>query len=185
MDELIDILDAQGQPTAKTAMKSEAHLHGWFHASVHVWCYTPTGYILLQQRAASKASFPLLWDVSVAGHIAAKEPILTAALREMEEEIGHSTTADSLEKIGVFKSMQQHSSSFIDHEFHHSFLCQLPQPIKSLQKQESEVAALQWLSIKELKTLLTANNPRLPLVPHAPAYYQAVFNAIEERLTAF
>jgi hypothetical protein len=35
MDELIDILTPEGQPTGKTALKSEAHKHGWFHATLY------------------------------------------------------------------------------------------------------------------------------------------------------
>ena len=73
MDELIDLLDENGKPTGKTALKSKAHQMGLFHATVHVWCYSRTGNVLLQQRAANKQANPLKWDVSVAGHIGAGE----------------------------------------------------------------------------------------------------------------
>ncbi|VXC33745.1 Hydrolase (fragment) [Maribacter litoralis] len=43
MDELIDILDANGNLTNRTAMKSEAHKNGWYHQTVHVWFYTLDG----------------------------------------------------------------------------------------------------------------------------------------------
>ena len=75
MDELIDILDANGNLTNRTAMKSKAHKNGWYHQTVHVWFYTLDGKILLQQRSKNKDVFPLLWDVSVAGHIGAGENI--------------------------------------------------------------------------------------------------------------
>ena len=44
--------------------------------------------ILLQQRSHKKTIHPLLWDVSVAGHIDAGETFIEAALRETKEEIG-------------------------------------------------------------------------------------------------
>ena len=81
MDELIDILDSNGDFTGKTAMKSEAHKNGWFHATVHIWFYTTDGKILLQQRGKHKETHPLLWDVSVAGHVGAGEAIETSAIR--------------------------------------------------------------------------------------------------------
>ena len=88
MEEYLDILDSFGNATGKTVLKSEAHKQGWFHNTAHVWFYTNDCEILLSQRAASKSIFPLLWDVSVAGHIDAGESIINGAIRETEEEIG-------------------------------------------------------------------------------------------------
>ena len=88
MDELIDILDDQGNLTGRNCLKSIAHIEGLNHATVHIWFYTPEGNILLQQRAATKKIYPLLWDVSVAGHVNAGESLLAAAIREVKEEIG-------------------------------------------------------------------------------------------------
>ena len=73
MEEYVDILDENGRPTQSTLLKKEAHRLGHFHATVHVWCYSKSGKILLQQRGKDKKTFPLLWDVSVAGHVSAGE----------------------------------------------------------------------------------------------------------------
>ena len=88
MDEYIDIVDKHGQPTGQTALKSEAHKHGWYHNTIHLWFYTIDGKILLQQRSSKKLIYPLLWDVSVAGHIDVGESITQAAVRKTFEEIG-------------------------------------------------------------------------------------------------
>ncbi|MEP3384912.1 MAG: NUDIX domain-containing protein, partial [Flavobacteriaceae bacterium] len=101
MDELIDILDENGNHVGKTCLKSEAHLKGLFHPTVHIWFYTKDGGILFQKRGKDKKTFPLLWDVSVAGHIGAGEPIIEAAIREVEEEIGLKVLASDLDKIGT------------------------------------------------------------------------------------
>ena len=66
MDELIAVLDVKGNATGKTCLKSIVHKKGLYHATVHIWFYTNKGKVLLQQRAASKIIYPLLWDVSVA-----------------------------------------------------------------------------------------------------------------------
>ncbi len=73
MDEYIDIVSENGEPTGKLALKSEAHKNGWWHNTIHLWLYTKNGEIILQQRSRKKVIYPLLWDVSAAGHIDAGE----------------------------------------------------------------------------------------------------------------
>ena len=99
MDEVIDILTPEGKPTGKTALKSEAHKKGWYHATVHIWLFTTSKKILLQKRALTKKIFPGLWDISVAGHIGAGESVLNAAKREVFEEIGLELSEEDLIKM--------------------------------------------------------------------------------------
>ena len=157
MDERIDILDSVGNFTDKTAMKSEAHKHGWFHPTVHIWLYTSDGKVLVQQRGKNKDTHPLLWDVSVAGHIGAGEEIELSALRETEEEIGLTISKNELEKIGIFKSVHTHRDDLIDCEFIHSFLCELKTPFEHLQKQNSEVEALALIPLNQFAEEIYGN----------------------------
>ena len=136
MDELIDILDKHGKPTGASRLKSIAHKEGLYHPTVHIWCYSSTGNILLQQRGKHKETFPLKWDVSVAGHVGAGEPMALGAQREIKEEIGVDLQPERLEKVGVFKSEKHHAPDFIDREFHHVFLCCLDETV-ALQKPTS------------------------------------------------
>lgn len=43
--------------------------------------------ILLQQRSEKKEKNPGMWDISVAGHISAGQDSLSAAAREINEEV--------------------------------------------------------------------------------------------------
>ena len=122
MDELIDILDENGNYTGKTCLKSVAHQYGCFHPTAHVWLYTKEAKILLQKRAMTKKVFPGLWDISVAGHIAAGESIETAAIREVKEEINFTIDKNKLFKIGTRKHHVKHANGIIDNEFHHVFI---------------------------------------------------------------
>ena len=183
MDELIDILDAEGNMTKTTAMKSEAHKNGWFHQTVHIWFYTSDGEILLQQRGKHKDIYPLLWDVSVAGHIGTGESILTSAVREIQEEIGLKISPSDLEKIGIFKSVKNHSETLKDYEFHHTFIAELKSPFSALQKQDSEVEALKLVSIKHFsKALRKTSNHKY--VPHDTSYYETILEEISNRLNS-
>jgi isopentenyldiphosphate isomerase len=181
MDELVDILDSEGKPTGKSCLKSEAHRKGLLHPTVHVWLYTSDGRVLIQQRGKNKATHPLLWDVSVAGHVASGEPIVTAAIREVEEEVGYQITEEDLESIGTFKAIHKISEDFIDAELHHIFLCELETPFKNLIKQESEVEALDLIPLFRFaeETWGLANMGKY--VPHGPTYYKKVIKAIKAR----
>lgn len=182
MDEVIDILDARGQYTGKTALKSEAHRLGLFHPTVHIWFFTPAGQVLLQRRGKDKETHPLLWDVSVAGHIAAGEDILKAAVREVQEEIGLEIKEAHLEKIGVFKSVHRHNEDLTDCEYHHTFICELTLPLSALKKQESEVDALKMAPLTRFaEEVWGLANPG-KYVPHHTSYYKAVIKAIKSRI---
>ncbi|MFT5738216.1 MAG: isopentenyl-diphosphate delta-isomerase [Maribacter sp.] len=182
MDELLDILDTDGNPTGTTAMKSKAHRFGLFHATVHIWFYTSKGELLLQQRGKHKGTHPLLWGVSVAGHIGAGEELEVSAMREIAEEIGLTSKKELLEKIGIFKSVQKHHEHLIDCEFQHTFLCELSLPLHLLKKQESEVEDLKLMSILNFEKQIQGNKTAQKYVPHELSYYQDVIKSIKERL---
>lgn len=164
-------------------MKSDAHKNGWFHPSTHIWFYTNNREVLLQQRAKNKDTHPMLWDVSVAGHIGAGEDVLDSALREIEEEIGIKVNKADLQKIGYFKEVHKHSDDLIDCEYHHTFLCELKVPFNSLTKQESEVKALQLMSISQFETELKNKTLCKKYVPHSDKYYSFVIKTLYEAVS--
>ena len=181
MDEHVDILDKNGEPTGESCLKSEAHRKGLLHPTVHIWFYTPEGRVLIQQRGKNKATHPLLWDVSVAGHVAAGEKIVTAAIRVVKEEVGLTILEADLESLGTFKAVHKIAEDFIDAELHHIFLCQLSIPLNQLTKQESEVEDLDLIPLfkfaEETWGLASVNK----YVPHGPTYYKTIIKAIKSR----
>jgi isopentenyldiphosphate isomerase len=54
--------------------------------------------LLWQLRSAAKTVMPLIWDVSVAGHVGAGEAPDAAARRELREELGISLELVALER---------------------------------------------------------------------------------------
>jgi isopentenyldiphosphate isomerase len=182
MEEWVDVLDSEGRPLGQRILKSEAHKEGLFHPTVHIWFYTDKLEILLQRRAATKKTFPMYWDVSVAGHVAAGEGIMEAAVREVEEEIGIGISEKDLFPIGVFKSVHKHPGDILDCEFHHTFICRLKTPLASLKKQEEEVADLQLISLAKWEQDIFAKIPSISYVPHKELYYREVISAIKRHL---
>jgi isopentenyldiphosphate isomerase len=175
MDELIDILTPQGKPTGKTALKSDAHKNGWFHATVHIWLFTSDKKILLQKRAITKKVFPGLWDISVAGHIGAGEKILESAKREVFEEIGLALQEKDLIKIGTRIHQVSHANGIKDNEFHHVFIAELKTPIEKLIIQTAEVDAIKLFDLSILKDTKNLENV---LLPRFHDYYVTVYNKI-------
>ncbi len=179
MDELIDILTPDGKSTGKTALKSEAHKHGWFHATVHIWLFTSDKKILLQKRALTKKVFPGLWDISVAGHIAAGEYILSAAKREVFEEIGLELQENDLIKIGTRIHQVIHKNGIQDNEHHHVFIAELKVPVQKLIIQKEEVADIKLFDLSVLRDTKNIENV---LLSRFHEYYCMVYDKIIKRL---
>ena len=179
MDELIDILTPDGKPTGKTALKSQAHKNGWFHATVHIWLFTADKKILLQKRALTKKVFPGLWDISVAGHIGAGEEILASAKREVFEEIGLKLDEKNLIKIGTRIHQVKHKNGIQDNEFHHVFIAELKVSIDELTIQKEEVDDIKLFDLSVLKSTKNLENV---LLPRFHEYYCMVYDKIIEYL---
>eukprot|EP00171_Calliarthron_tuberculosum_P016953 IDg16953t1 len=89
-EEMFDLLNEDGSPNGVAKARSQVHRDGDLHRSTHIWVIARTSppQLLLQKRAADKDTFPGLWDVSAAGHIAAGDQSLDSAQRELLEELG-------------------------------------------------------------------------------------------------
>ena len=178
----MDILDYRGKPTGQHCTKTQAHREGLWHPTVHIWLYTRKGEVLIQQRGKDKDTFPLQWDVSVAGHVKSGESVTQAAVREVGEEIGLVINVSELVPIGISKAVHRHSESMIDAEFHHIFLCELSLPLGALLPQKEEVEALKLLPLPRLAEETWGLAKAARYVPHGPPYYKKVIMAIKKRL---
>ena len=88
MEEFFDIVDEQGNVVG-AAPRKECHGNpALIHRAVHVLVFNEEGELFLQKRSPLKDIQPGKWDTSVGGHLARGEDYETAALREMEEELG-------------------------------------------------------------------------------------------------
>ncbi len=183
MDEYIDIVDANGTPTGESKLKSIIHQKGYYHNTAHIWFYTKSGEVLLSQRSSKKTICPLMWDVSVAGHIDTGETIKQAAIRETKEEIGLSISENDLKKIGVFKCFQTYENGIIDNEFHNTFICELKVSISELTPQEEEVEALKLVSFTHFKDLINnIDNNNNHFVPSNKSYYKFILQNITDTI---
>lgn len=183
MVEYIDIVTDSGAPTSKIALKDEAHRNGWYHNTIHLWLYTKKGEILLQQRSHKKSIYPLLWDVSAAGHVDAGESLLNAAIRETHEELGLLLKPEELNKIGIHKHCKNYNNGQIkDYEFHHVFIAELAVNIEELTPDDEEVEAVKLVSISTFLSLLKNSNTNNHFVADNSDYYLYVIDAVKKQL---
>lgn len=98
--EIIDIVDANDKVVG-SATKDEVRQKGLLSRVSFVILLNAKNELFLQQRKATKTTYPLYWSGSAAGHLRTGESYLEAALREVEEELGVKT---SLQEIGKFTS---------------------------------------------------------------------------------
>lgn len=163
MPEPIDVLTSDGARTGAVIDKADAHRTGAWHAAAHVWILTHDGRILLQRRALIKENWPGLWDVSVAGHVAAGETSVEAAIREAREELGLTLIAEELMRIGtVIEQCVLNGGTYIDNEIHEIFVTRRDVNLKSLILDPNEVADVRLVTPDELA--------ELEIVPHPDEY---------------
>ncbi|MGC1631751.1 MAG: NUDIX domain-containing protein [Gelidibacter sp.] len=182
-NDYIDIINADGSTTGKSCLKSEIHSEGYYHNTAHVWFYNANAEILLAQRAASKTICPLLWDVSVAGHVDAGEGIEHAAIRETREEIGIEIPESTLEKLGVYDCFQSYANGIKDNEFHHTFIAKIEYTLEDFILDKEEVSQVKFIAIPEFRELLKNSECNGHFIASNTPYYLVVIHAIERRLS--
>jgi isopentenyldiphosphate isomerase len=99
------------------ATRRECHTNpDLIHRVAHVLVFNSAGELFLQKRATSKDIQPGKWDTSVGGHCDEGEDYLSAAYREMEEELG--IKGPTLTFIGAYLWRSQ-----VETESVHTFTC--------------------------------------------------------------
>jgi len=86
MAELWDILDKNGNVTGRVHERGKPMVEGEYHLEVSVWIQNDNGEYLISQRSPNK-TFPNMWECT-GGNAVAGDDSLTAALREVKEELG-------------------------------------------------------------------------------------------------
>ncbi len=86
-DEIFDVVNERDEVVGQSTRR-EVHARGLLHRAVHVLVFNVRGQVFLQKRSMAKDSAPGCWDSSCSGHLDAGEDYLSAAVRELDEEIG-------------------------------------------------------------------------------------------------
>ncbi len=170
-DELIDIYSKNNHSLGIKKMKSAAHKKGLWHRSAHIWIYTSRGEILLQLRSSNKKMYPTRWDISAAGHVVAGEEPISAAIRELKEEIGLDVAQENLEFFEIRK-IQATYRNIINNEFVYVYFLKFDGDVEELTLQEDEVSEIQFISIDKVKEDLKTSPNKY--VPHGEYWFDVI-----------
>lgn len=98
IDELWDILDANGKKKGYTKSRKETLGKGEYHKVVHIWIMNNKNDFLIQKRSSAKKEFPGIW-ATTGGAVLAGETSLEGIIREVREEIGIHLEKNEIEKV--------------------------------------------------------------------------------------
>lgn len=147
----VELVDEAGRAVGACPV-AEAHRDpGKLHRAFSVLLFDTAGRVLLQQRAAVKTRFPLLWANTCCGHPAPGESVEAAAATRLTEELG---VAAGLTEVGVFRYRAADTATGrVEHEWDHVLIGTLdttPHP------DPAEVANLRWVPPAEVRAKLAA-----------------------------
>ena len=160
--ELWDLYDAQGNKTGRTMRRGEAIPAGLYHLGVHIWPMNSRGELLIQRRAPSVRWKPGSWCVT-GGCAVSGEDDLTAALRELREELGYGARPQELQRIAFLRRSNAFCGVF-------ALRCDWRERDFTLQSEE--VSAVAWRTREQIEEMLAQGT----LYNYGNAYYQMLFD---------
>lgn len=118
--------------------RAEANARGMGRRIVRIFLYNSKGELLLQKRSNTMSYMPGRWDHSAAGHVDEGEDYITAAYRELKEELGVvGVEMREVEKV----KMESHEVEGIWH-FNMLYTLTYDGPVVP---SKEEVAELKWI----------------------------------------
>lgn len=145
----IQVVDEDDQPLRGASME-EVHKDGLIHRIVMTLVEDTDGRLLLQKRSDQVSTNKLKWDVSSAGHVDEGESYETAALREMEEELGIGGV--DIEEIDYYRLENNIDGLSVDR--YRKIYRSVVSPGTKITFPEDEVVEVRWFTKEELKLFI-------------------------------
>ena len=159
--EIWDLYDAKKQPTGRTMQRGEEIPSGLYHLAVHIWPVNSRGELLVQRRASTVQWKPNLWAVT-GGSAVAGENSLTAAIRELEEELGYRAEESQMREIACLRR----SNSFCS-----VYTIRIDQPAHLFSLQKEEVSEVRWCAPSRVSRMVSEGI----LYNYGDAYFKMLF----------
>lgn len=180
MNELLDVLNENGEYTNRVAKREECHKKGLWHKAVVVFIISKDNKrVLLQQRSANKKLWPNLWDMTAGGHVLSKELGYQAVIREAKEEIGIDLCKNDLEFIGATIS-EDIKKDIINRHFNEYFIAHCNVDLNEITLQEEEVQNIKWFDKEDIMKRINNNYEDLTAKVGCWNYLMKYFEIIEK-----
>ncbi len=161
-EELIDVLNENGLKTGKVLSRNDVHKQGLWHRIIVVAIINEKNEILIQQRSANKDKNPNMWDISVTGHLSSGQDSLSAATREISEEVsvslGYTVEVRDFRFMFSFRKEEKVNDNHYDRQFYDFFILrQNGLSENNIRFQSSEVQSIKFVTISELNEMREKN----------------------------
>ena len=158
-----DLYNSRKQLIGKTMQRGEEIPAGLYHLAVHIWPVNSQGELLVQKRSSTVLWKPNLWAVT-GGSAVAGEDSITAARRELREELGYDASPSQMKEIACLKR----SNSFCS-----VYMIRIDQPANRFSLQKEEVSEVRWCSPSRVSRMVSEGI----LYNYGDAYYKMLFEA--------
>lgn len=167
-----DLYTRERELIGTTHIRGEEIPADCYHLVVHVWIRNSKGEYLISQRAANRASLPLMWEC-VGGSVLAGETSLDGAIREVKEEVGVDLDPKSGQPVFSRVREQVNGERFADildvWLFHYDGAVMLESATTD------EVAQCQWMPVQQIRALADSGK----LVPTLNYFFTEIHNTAE------
>lgn len=171
-DELLRVLDENGNPTGRFEKREIVHVNKLFHNEVALWIIDKENKkVLLQRRSPNKKQNPNKLALC-AGHVVGNETIDEALEKEANEELGLDIKNYDVKKLISIKRTVPRNHCFS----HHYYICKTI-PIETFTIQKEELSEVLYMDYEHLKQLVKQNSDE---VVFKWEFYEPVFNKLDE-----
>ncbi len=160
--ELMDLYDADGQPTGQSIERDAPVPEGSYILVVQVCIFNGQGQMLIQKRQDHKAVWGGLWDISAGGAVDKGEHSRDAATREVLEELGLSV---------CLSGRSPDITTQLEDAFGDIYLIHMDPHLSELKLQADEVSQVRWATEDQILALLKKGQ----FVPFHPSFISYLF----------
>lgn len=171
--ELLDVFNSENTQKISEADRDTVHNNNLWHRQISVWVMNDKNEVLLQRRSSLRQQSPNKYSVCT-GHIDANEEIITAALRELKEEIGLMVAEDNLEFIDMYRNEEKGNNSF-----KYTYLVKTDKKVDEFVMQKEEVCELKYITLEELEKMIQNKDEELTL--SKKSYAKLILEELKKR----
>jgi isopentenyldiphosphate isomerase len=166
MPEYLEIFDEHNQSLQATKLRRLVHEDGNWHRTAQVYVLNEQNQLLCNLRSPFKDVFPLLWDVSIGGHLEPGESYDSCARRELAEELGIPVEPSAVQFVTYIKiDGKDEKARLTDREHAGIFVYQTTIPAQDVDYQQEEIVELRYIPLAVVKENLQSSVPQIPFIP--------------------
>lgn len=144
-DELLILVNEQDEEIGYQDKKTCHEGKGILHRAFSIFIFNGQRQLLMQRRSKQKFLWPLYWSNSCCSHPRKDEPLETATVRRLKEELG---LVCKLKYLFKFKYQAGFENRGSEHELCYVYIGKSNAPVKT---NENEIAAWQFMDIESLE----------------------------------